>query len=340
MKYLDLVKQTTSNSLSGSYFIEVDERYLYDSIENILVEDVVVNKDFNYEKIDGEEASLDEIITSFEMLPVFSDKRYVIVKNIDFSKDVVKKNEKFLESLSKYFDNPNESTVIFLVNLKTKPFKSGKYFKKIISKTKTVNIERLNKKEFSSFVVKFFKKNNKDIGKSTVQYIIDQSGYFEYNSDVNLYDIENELKNIRDYSNTKVTTTDVVKVKLQIDDDNIFNFLDQLSAKNYSKSLSLFRGFQRQNMDNFQLFYMIVRQFRNIYYIKLLKDKGIGQYEGLKLTKISKYEYGKLSRINSFSSDDLRKIHGLLFNIEKRMKTVNPDFNLELEILIARICTI
>ena len=339
MEYLDLINLTIDKKLRGSYFITIQEEYLYDSIEKILEEDLVLHPDFNYSKLDMEKDSLDTMVTSLEMLPVFAEYRYVIVDGIDFSRDGLKKFEGHLEALSTYLENPNPTTILFVLNRNPKPF-NGKYFKKIKENIEMVNISRLNKREFSSFVLKFFKNNNTRVKKQALPYIERESGYFDKNSEVNLYDIENELIKIRDISEGEVTIEAVDRVKLENYDDNIFNFLDYLSQKDLKNSLLYFEGFQRQDVDNHMVFYMIVRQFRNLFTVKLLNDSGIRGYEAMSKAKLSKFEYSKLERNTYFNNDDYMEIYGYLFEMEKRIKSVNPNLGEELQVLIGKICSI
>mgnify|MGYP001319013449 CR=1 FL=1 len=340
MEYIDLLKETLNNKLSGGYFINVEEEFLYDSIEKILKEDLVKNEDFNFEKIDGELSNPEEIITALERLPLFSEKTYTIIENIDFTKDKVKKYEAILEVLSNYYSNPNPNNVSFIVNTKGSPFKNGKYFKKINKNVKNVDIKRLNRDEFNSFVIKFFIKNNKKLEKKALNYIVNESGYFNKDMDINLYDVENELIKIRDVSDEYIYIEDVDRIKLEKYNDNIFKFLDALIFRNFELAINQYYDLIKAGDNSHHIFSMVIRHFRKLYTVKLLNDKKIYGSKAMQISKLGKFEYEKFSRNKNFTLSQLREIYEYLFDLEKKRKTINPDMNREFEVLIGKICTI
>lgn len=341
MNYLDFISKSINHKLEGSYYIEIWEDYLFDSVVNIITSELVKNPDFNFSSLSAEDDSLDSIITSLEMLPFMEKNRYVIVDDIDFSKDGVKKFEDLFKTLSEYCEKPNASTIAFFLSRGKKAFKSGKYFKSIIKNVNFVEIERLNRADFGSFIGKFFKREERTISQSTISYLIDQLAYLDYQSKVSLYDVNNELKKIRDIAGKKIDIDLIDRALIENIDDNIFHFLDALSFRKIKEAMTLFQGFKlKVDMNSFQIFSMIVRDFRNIFAIKCMQAENMRDAEIMKTLGISQFEYRKKKNNNFFSKNQLIKIYDLLYDFEKKSKTINPDIDKALEVLIGQICLI
>lgn len=341
VNYLDLISKSINKKLEGSYYVEIWEDYLFDTVVNIITSELVKSPDFNFSSLSAEDDSIDSIITSLEMLPFMEKNRYVLVDKIDFSKDGIKKYEDLFKAISRYCEKPNTSTIAFFLSRGKKAFKSGKYFKSIIKNVNFVEIERLNRADFGRFIAKFFKREERTISQSTISYLIDQMAYLDYQSKVSLYDVENELKKIRDIAGKKIDIDIIDRALIENIDDNIFHFLDALSSRKLKEAMSLFQGFKRSvDINYFQVFSMIVRDFRNIFAIKCMQDEKMRDAEIMKIVGISQFEYRKKKNNTYFSKDQLIKIYGLLYEFEKKSKTVNPDIDKALEILIAQICLI
>ena len=65
--------------------------------------------DFNSETFDGENANADEIIAACNTLPFASERRLVVVRNVD------KMGKDGTDALVKYAENPAETTILALV---------------------------------------------------------------------------------------------------------------------------------------------------------------------------------------------------------------------------------
>ena len=65
--------------------------------------------DFNSETFDGESANADEIVAACNTLPFASDRRLVVVRNVD------KMSKEGTDALVTYAENPSETTILALV---------------------------------------------------------------------------------------------------------------------------------------------------------------------------------------------------------------------------------
>ena len=81
MSYIETMKDIKENNFSSMYLFYGDERYLIEYVLKNFKESIVESTyaDFNYIFLDGRDSSIDNVIGSLETLPLFSEKKIVVV---------------------------------------------------------------------------------------------------------------------------------------------------------------------------------------------------------------------------------------------------------------------
>lgn len=334
-------KSDLKEKKSNIYLVYGRETFLIDEILNI--SKMLVNettKDFNYQIIDENNMSLDYIKSSIETLPLMDDKRVIVIKDMD----AFKGNSKFIskdeeEILLNYLKNiPKETIIIFLSYFRVD--KRKKFFKDLKKISKELDCEKLKDDELFSWVKKKFKENKINIENSNLIYFIKNQDYIDKDSQKTLYDLENEIKKIKDFVQDSEVTKEIIdKLIPKKSDTDIFKFVDAIGNKNPNLALKSLNDMIEDGKSPLMILAMVSRQFRLILQVKELSSYGysnkvIGQKLSLHIFVVSKV----LKQSSNFTADIILKIINECLEIDYSIKTGLIKDKIALELLISKYC--
>lgn len=340
MNYIQALKLLDSGNLSGLYILNGEEIFLIDKFIEMFKEKLVSKEFFtmNYTEIDFSNIDIKKIKLDCETAPFFSEKRLVIVKDIDLTKTGISNNETFFEQMYQYIEKIPKTTVLLFIMRGESAFK-GKFYKKISSIGHNIDLIKFNDIELFRFIKKRFKLKDIEIKDDIINYIIDRICYLDKNRNKNLYDVENEVKKLTDsLKGKKIEKKDIDEILVDKFEKNVFKLLDCISIKDYNKSITTLMELKKTKNDPFLIFYMIVRYVRNILGVKALKQKTKTIEQISKELKISIFECRKLYTAQErFSLQTLLKYIILCYELESNIKTKQRNIEMELEILISKM---
>lgn len=336
MNYKEFMENLIEDKAKGIYLFDSKEDYLNTTIIDLAKEKVSF-ADFNLIELKGN-VDVEAMKNAYETYPVMEDRKYIIWKDIDLSKNSLKEYEDLLTNLTGDTKNFPEYTT-FLIFSDSSPFK-GKFYKEVKKYGNIVTIDRLNKSELENFIGKRFVKAGKKIKKSMLAEIVQRFSYLDRDSDLDLFDIVNTVgKIIASSEDEIVKEKDVYDQLDQILNLIIFNLTDAISRKDLKLASTTYLNMVKRDEDLFMIFHMIIRQFRNIIGIKTLVTNNKNDAYIMKSIGISPYELRKVKGfINNFTYEELFDIHSRLFDMEVRQKSTDFDMKIELLLLIQKIC--
>lgn len=283
--------------------------------------------DMNINKFDGGGLTFDQLIRSATAVPFLADKRLIIISN--FLRDGDQNLRQYLT------DNTNQipdSSEVILVEEGEINKNLGLY--KRLLKMKSVQHFPLRKGyELEKWLQEYGRKENISISFSAIKKLIATAGN-------NSWRLTNELAKLDLYrkaeNKSEIDEADIDEMVESEHDQNIFDFIDALGARNARLALkylqNLFAGGKNENY----ILTMIVYQFRNMLLIQDLIVRGVKRNQISAQSELHPFVVGKTIRVlNNYEMPLLKRIYHRLMQTDIDIKTGRVDPRLALEKLLA-----
>ncbi|WP_099187366.1 DNA polymerase III subunit delta [Tepidibacter mesophilus] len=342
MKYGDIIKNIKVNKFEKIYTFYGKERYLIDELIKKFKKSLNSTfVDFNFSTIDGNQTSLDEIISSLETIPFMDDRKVVVIKNFELltnkKKNFTQQDE---DEICEYIKNtPDHAILIFAIY---SDIDKRKKFTKELGKYGTVlNCNKLDNNELLKWAQKRFKKENVDIDNSTLNYFLNNIDYQNKNSDKTLSDVENEIMKITSFvgQGKKASISDVDELSSKKTENDIFKLIDFIGNKNASEAIKIFNDMIVKGESPLMILSMISRQFKIIMQSKLLNGKGDTEHVIAKSLGIHPYVIKKaLIQSKKFDNTSIIRLQNELLEADYSIKSGLKKDILALEIIISKFC--
>lgn len=309
------------------------KKYYIESIEKQLLTGDL--KTLNRVVMEGK-ADASKIMDVCETLPVFSDKKVVILKNSGLFKAKKKSGESEAkgkvkeDALTSYIQNvPGHTCIIFVEDEIDKRVK----ITDIIKKNGLIAEFPFQKPaELVKWVAKAFKSYKKEIDTVTSSQLVDSS-------EQSMNEILNEINKVVLFlgERTRVTGEDIEKVCTKSIKSRIFDLTDAIAEKDGAKALKLLNDMVVLKEPVPKILFMITRQFRHILEMKLLNSKGVSIGEAASSMGITPYAAGKISRqTRGFTVDQLKEAIKESLEMDTAIKIGKMDDRIAAELLIAK----
>ncbi|MBF8982021.1 DNA polymerase III subunit delta [Lutibacter sp. B2] len=337
MNYIELLKSLKEDKLEQLYLFCGKEYYLIEKTISTIKDDLV-DKDFqalNYQLIDGQNTSVDFILNACETLPFMREKRVVIIKNFEcfFSKRK-NINEDGEKKIAEYLSEMPKSTYLFFL-VTEEIDKRKKLFKSIKKCGRIIEFNKLSGTELHKWIVKMFKKRNKSISNKEGSLLIEVVGYEDRNSIKTLKDLENEIEKLSSYVGERdyITCQDIETISPKSLENNIFTLVESIGENKTDQALLLLNDMLLQGESEVKILYMIIRQFRHLYQIKLMINQGytnIGIGPKLKLQPFVVTKY--IRQVKHFNIEALKEVLEECLYTDANIKQgkINPRLGIEL----------
>lgn len=338
MDYTDAIKLLEEDKLSGAVFIYGEETYLIDFLIDIIKKTYLneATSLLNYEKIDMDRPDISRIEEACETLPFMASKRIVEVRGLDLSREGQGKFKSFYKDLEEYLARINKETILIVISFSHKFFK-GKLYKEAENSSHIININRLNRKELANFIGKRLASEGIKISRSTMASLLDVLSYDNEDLGLSLYDVNNELEKLIARAQDRVSLEDLSMVHQSSKIGNIFALTDSICNFRPDEAIKNFLILNEAG-DNYQIFYMIQRQFRNLFYIKTLEDASFNRSQIKDIVGLKNYEFNKLMGfIRSYSLEGLGTIMEDIYQTDLRLKSSKGDYETNLINLIVKL---
>jgi DNA polymerase-3 subunit delta len=262
---------------------------------------------------------------------LFSSSRMILVENSYIFTGTTNKKlpEQNLLVLEEYLKNPNENTILIFSIYKDKLDERKKIVK--ICKEKGYLKEFNQNGNTDKILLDLFKPYT--ISKEDLSFFINRVGE-------NLSILEQEVNKMKIYKDQDMTITkeDILLLTSKNIDVDIFNLIDNIITSNKEKAIESYHEMLKLGEEPIMIVIMLANQFRMIYQVKKLYQKGYSEKDISSILKVHWYPVRKtLGKMQNYQEDKLLHYLKELANLDIQIKTGKIDKEIGLELFILNI---
>lgn len=276
-------------------------------------------------RYDYTEVLIKDIIDDATLVPLFSNKKMIIVDNSTIFESTSKKEDTVV--LEKYLSSVNDFTILIFIDKVDKLDERKKIYKLLkdnnsVIECNTLNVNNLVKEKFENY----------KIDSSTITKFINRVG-------TNPYNLINEIEKLKIFKiNEKVITEEDIKFASKNIEDNIFDLINYIVNKNSEKVIDIYNDLLSRGSEPIAILVLIANQFRIILQSKLLYYKGYSEKDIASTLSIHPYRV-KLAIQNSrnYSNELLIEYIDKLATLDYEIKSGEKDADTGLELFLLGI---
>jgi len=292
--------------------------------------------DFNYEKFDAAGAAPSQVVQAANMLPVFAEKRLVVVTGVPWfssgkgGEEESKNSEAAL--LLAYLENPSPSTCLVLVA--GEKIDGKKKNVKAIKKTgQVIEFTSLKGIELNRWMETIFRKKGKKAARGAIDYLAVAVGN-------NMSHLVQEIEKVCLFvgPGVEVTLQDVMQTVSASSNLTVFNLVDAVSKKDSASAVLQLRELVKNGEPEIKILALLARQMRILLQIQSLRKEGLGESQIAADLGLHPYVVKKgLQQSSNFTSEELINALEILLETDVKFKTGKGEHLALLETAILRI---
>ena len=316
------------------YVLYGDEEFLLEKKLNELKEKYNISmENMNLNVYDALETPIQEIIDDCNMPSFFSEYKMVLVKNPYFCTTQKVKAElsgQSLKPLEDYLTHPYEQCILIIYHT-IKNFDERKSIVKKLKKYATfVLFEKLVPLSFKATIRASITARNCEIEEKELEYLLALLPD-------DLMNASNEVEKLCLYTN-KITKEDIDLIITKPREQNAFELVNAILSKNQAKAISIYKDLMVFNEEPIKLIVMIAGQFRLLYQVKLLSNKGYNDQEIGKILSINPYRIKYLRKdMARYGLKDLSYYLDELSQLDLSIKKGELDKYMALELFLMKV---
>ena len=328
MKPEEFRRAVERGDIGPLYYIYGDEPYLVEKGARELTARVVAAdfRDFNLNVYYGRDCRGAEIVDAAQTLPMFSDRRMVLVK------DAERLSADALEIIGKYLANPSPSTCLLFQG--EKPDQRKKFFLEFKKNGALVEFKRPYENQLPAFIRDEAGRHGKKVEPAALELLVGLVGN-------NLQELASQIEKIATYAAGRPTLTldDVRAVASDSRADSVFDLTNALGSKDLAAALKSLRTLMGDGEAPLFILTMITRHFRQIWMMRELMDRRTPASEIGKSLRINPYFLeGMIAQARRFSGKALKGIFDRMFETDLALKSSGGKPDVLMERLVMDIC--
>jgi DNA polymerase-3 subunit delta len=310
------------------YLIYGDQDLLLERALDRLKREVgeLADLDFNSETFDGENARADEIVAACNTLPFASERRLVVVRNVD------KMLKDGTETLVAYIDNPAETTILALVAKKIA--KNTRLYKAVDKLGGLLERAAPKASEYPREVQNLFARKGRQVTLEGAELLVNAVG-----KDLRRLSVEVEKAIAFTGTRTELTAEDIAQVASTAATTSVFELGNALAERDCARALIVLDRLLGDGESVYGLEALALRQLRDLISARALVDRGEGGVSQIaRALGRPDWQIRNLPRqAKGFTSDELVGLLRDAAAAEAEMKT-SRDARLVFERWIVKVC--
>jgi DNA polymerase-3 subunit delta len=258
--------------------------------------------DFGLERIDGKEASYDQIIAAMQASPFLAKTRLVIIENLSANKSAVERVLAALDAI------PDTTVAVFHEG---EADQRTTYFKTMSKLPKAVKFDKLGQSQLLSWTKREVEKLGGTIERPALNALVEAVGDDQWR-------LEQEVNKLVNFA-PAVTLENVKNLVSTSSTESIFDLVDAMSAGNTKRALAVYRGLIGERTNEVYILTMVTWQLRNLL---LAKTSGMSNSGELaKAAGMSPFVAGKALQKGKSLSEEMLK--------QAFMESVEADYTIK-----------
>ncbi len=262
----ELSKRIQSHKVPSLLLMFGSESYLLSRMLKQLLDATVPiqDRDFNLQIFYVRESSAEQILDNAYTLPVFAQRRVVVVRGTD------KFKAEDFEALLPYVKNPIPETCLIFIAEKIDRRK--KFFQTVQKKGELVEFKPLYDNQIPSFV-------KEQVVAAGYRMTEDALAEFSRRSGTNLQEIVGELEKLFQYIGDKqvIDGEDIRAIVSDTRIDTVFDVTNAIGQRKPEEAIRLLRRLLDDNIAPLMILNMMTRHFRQLWMARELLDDGGGR---------------------------------------------------------------
>ena len=275
---------------------------------------------------DLENKDLSDVLEDLDTYGLFSEKKVIIVRNIDLFK--IDDNKDKYDHFIRYLNNYDKDKLLIIeadkLNSNTK---LSKDLKKLCSyKEIEINTKSLIKEYLKGYSV------NQNTINLIDEYCLGDIVKIQTECDkLKLYKLDEKIIDEKD-------VLDLVEKKLGDSKDLVFSFTRSLAEKDKKCALKKYLELLDYSIQPLSIIGLLANQMRIIYQVKILSDKGLSNIDMAKMLNEKEFRIKKTRElIGYYTENDCLDMINKLSDIDLKIKTTDTDSNREIELFIMNL---
>jgi DNA polymerase-3 subunit delta len=266
-------------------------------------------RDFNLTVLHGRDLKGSELADQARTLPVFSDRRVIIVKNLNEAP------ADQLEIFSAYLDDPVPETQLLITTATID--KRRKFFQKFAQKGEIVEFRKFYENQIPLFVREQAKGYGRTFTGPALSLFCRRLGS-------NLAEIVGEIEKLVSYVGDRdfFEEDDVAAIVADTRTESVFALIDALCAGQTGEALRLLDRLIGDGQPPLVILTMLTRHFRQLWKTRSLLAQGVAQKDLSRQIGINPYFLNNLlAQANRYADAQLRDIFPRLLAVDQALKS-------------------
>ena len=261
--------------------------------------------------------SITDILEEASYVSLFDEEKFLIVKNANFF-GKGKLNEKDSELLTQYFEHPYPYTTLIFTTYED--IYKRKSLTKRVEEVGDLVVLKVPK-NYDLFLEIKKKMSYYKVEDATVRYMIEACL-----SSLDILEQEIEKLSLKYSEGDSISLSEMKKIIVPNVNDNVFKFVDAVIQKDAYQIFHLYQDFLTIKTDSLQLMNLLAREYRMIYFYKILERRRTTSRDMLSELKIQDWQLEKLRKEAScYHEDDINDYLVQLSQLDMKIKSGQYD---------------
>jgi DNA polymerase-3 subunit delta len=204
---------------------------------------------------------------------------------------------------------------------------------------KIYEFSSLDPPDLKKWIKKRIRTHKKQIGERELQQMIDQSGYYDRDSDYSLYHFENDISKVILHSEGDAITREDILISMSGNTDtNVFTLIDHLGRGNKKAAFDMLSDMFLYGENEYRILALLSSQFEKILGTKQLMAEGRGRKEIARILGARDFQVERfIAAGRKYSEAALKEILEKIYSSDKKIKSGDMDSRIALELLIGEL---